>query len=59
MDYGCPYCQKVYQDRDRALNHVCGAHGKTKAKKYKQMFAQPDERDTEAEWIIQGMIGER
>lgn len=40
-------------------NHIYGAHGKTKAKRFKAARIEYQAPDTEAEWIISGMIGER
>lgn len=52
----CPHCDAAFADRGRVYHHIYNKHGKKAAKQYK-----PDDvpGDSEAEWIIQGMIGER
>lgn len=52
----CPQCGKPFADRERVYHHIYNAHGKKAAKAYKPEYPVGD---TEAEWIISGMIGER
>lgn len=60
MSEKCPHCDREYADKTRLFNHIYQSHGKTKARKYKAESMRDDvSRDTEAEYIIQGMIGER
>lgn len=59
-EVSCPHCALVYVNKYRVLSHIRQVHGKTKARKYKSEFMQVQEPSyTEAEYIIQGLIGER